>query len=228
MTRYEVKLVGDARDHRRVLSELRLLPAVLRPHHPPRTVQSIYLDTPNGRALADNLAGISNRTKVRVRWYGEATDLVNAHLEQKHRSNALGTKDVVRLGSELRVRGVDRRAFVANLRTRLEPAAAEWLHGLEPAQWIRYRREYFVSRGKELRVTVDRDVTAFDQRVLSTLDCRHGTPIPKLLIVELKAAAEHREAIEEWLQHTGLRPSKCSKFVLASIPGEAPIASRYC
>jgi hypothetical protein len=48
-----------------------------------------------------------------------------------------------------------------------------------------------------------------------------------LLIVEVKASADHRETIESWLQTVGLRPSKCSKFVLATMPGEGPMPSVF-
>ena len=83
--RYEVKLVGREQDLERVRAELRLLPIGLRPLHQPRLVQSIYFDTPEGRAVAENLAGISSRTKLRLRWYGGATRGVKAQFECKHR-----------------------------------------------------------------------------------------------------------------------------------------------
>jgi len=227
VTRYEIKLVGAARDYRRVISELALLPAVLREHHPTRIVQSVYLDTPNGRALQDNLAGISERQKIRFRWYGPETERVRGRLERKRRSNALGDKDVIQIAEPQLVAGQNRCEFTDALRTALPEAAREWLHGLEPAQWIRYRRDYFATPGGELRVTVDRDLVAFDQRYDFVLSCRRPTPLPQLLIVEVKADMSQRDAIEEWLQHVDLRPSKCSKFVVASSPGEAPMASRF-
>ena len=34
--------------------------------HAPRVVQSLYLDTPAGRALQENLAGLSERRKLRL------------------------------------------------------------------------------------------------------------------------------------------------------------------
>jgi len=224
--RYEVKLVGAEMDMPRFETELRLLPSVLRPLHPTRIVQSVYLDTDDGLAMRDNLSGISNRQKLRFRWYGDDSDEVEGQLEWKCRVNSLGSKDVVNL-APMPVAGVTRRAFWRGLHERVPELWQRRLRGREPAQWIRYLRDYYGSGDGDLRITVDRELRAFDQRFDYVLSCRRKTPIPSLMIVEIKASSEHREAIEAWLQGVGLRPSKCSKFVLATQPGEGPEPSLF-
>lgn len=225
--RYEVKLVGSQHDHERVRAELRLLGATLRPLYTPRIVQSIYFDTPEGRAVSENLAGISTRTKLRLRWYGAETSAVSAQFECKHRESGLGSKDTHYLDGLIDIDGARRSTFVRELRRRLPGHMADALNGHEPVQWIRYYREYMSSHDGTLRVTLDRDVTAFDQRPERRITSRKSTPLPKLLIVELKADEAHRESIERCLQGIALPPSKCSKFVMASAPDEAPIPSEY-
>lgn len=226
MTRYEVKLVLAEQDLPRLRAELRLLPSALRPLHPPRVVQSVYLDTHDGLALHDNLAGTSARQKLRCRWYGEGDAEVQAQLEWKRRDNGLGDKDVLTLAAPLRVDGCTRYDFVQELWKQAPPRWRERLRGREPAQWIRYRRDYLASADGLLRVTVDRELTAFDLRFDMVLSCRRPTPLPRLLVVEIKADGRDREAIEAWLQQVDLAPGKCSKFVLASLPGEGPLVSR--
>lgn len=223
--RYEVKLVGSEHDYERVRSELRLLPVGLMPLHQPRIIQSIYFDTPEGRAVQENLAGISSRTKLRLRWYGDHNVGVKAQLECKQRESGLGSKQTHHLEEPIDIEGRRRSTFVSELSRSLPAEVALQLRGQGPAQWIRYHREYMADRGETLRVTMDRKLTTFDQRTERTLQCKRPTPLPKLLIVELKAEAEHREAIEEFLQGVGMAPSKCSKFVMASLPEEAPIPS---
>ena len=66
MMRYEVKLVGGEADYSRLIAELRMLPSLLRCLHPTRVVQSVYLDSDDGLAVRDNLAGISSRQKLRL------------------------------------------------------------------------------------------------------------------------------------------------------------------
>lgn len=225
MTRYEIKLVGRERDHARIMTELQLLPILLQRDHATRLVQSIYFDTWDGQALADNLAGIARRRKVRFRWYGEASAAVVGQLERKCRDGLLGDKDVFSATVPVRVDGASRAQFAAALRAVLPAPAHALLDGQEPVQWIRYRRDYLRTADQSMRVTVDRELAAFDQRFEGVLGCRRPTPLPELLIVEVKAAASERDMIERWLQTVDLRPSKCSKFVLASSPRESPLVS---
>lgn len=224
--RYEVKLVGAEADLPRVNAELRLLSSLLRPLHPTRVVQSVYLDTDDGLAMRDNLSGTSSRQKLRFRWYGEGREHVEGQLEWKCRNNSLGSKDVVRL-EPMQVGGATRRSFAQALHGGVPPVWQQRLRGRVPAQWIRYRRDYYGSADGDLRITVDRELCAFDQRFDYVLSCDRATPLPALLIVEVKASADHRETIESWLQTVGLRPSKCSKFVLATQPGEGPMPSVF-
>ncbi|MFO1077791.1 MAG: VTC domain-containing protein [Planctomycetota bacterium] len=226
MMRYEVKVVVAERDYDRICTELALLGSAMHVLHPPRTVQSVYLDTACGEALRDNLAGIGVRSKVRFRWYGDGSAAVAGALEQKRRDNSFGDKAVFSALGLVRVRGRDRHAFVEELRAQLPADAVPLLDGREPAQWIRYRRDYLATADGALRVTLDRDLAAFDQRFGMWLDDRFPTPLPRLCIVEIKADVELRDDVQRWLQRVELRPSKCSKFVMASVPGEAPIASR--
>lgn len=221
MSRYEIKLVGRLVDLARIRAGLRLLPSVLRELHPERTVQSIYLDTPDGRALTDNLAGIAERTKVRVRWYGEGVSAVDAHLECKRRRGLLGDKPVFDLAGPLPVEGVSRREFCAGLRARAPAAARTWLLAREPVQWIWYRREYLGSADGLLRVTIDRDLGAAELRFGAVVSKLRRTPMPSVVVVEVKASERDTASVQDWLQTVPLRPSRCSKFVMAHHPGSA-------
>jgi hypothetical protein len=209
-----------------VLAELRMASSGLRELYPPRLVQSVYLDTHDGRAVAENLAGISDRMKVRFRWYGEAVKAVRGQLECKRRSNMLGDKLVEKLAAAIDVAGVDRVAFVRALRAQCSPQWRERLGAdLEPAQWIRYRRAYLATADRDLRVTVDRELRAFDLRDAWIISDRNPTPMPRVLIIECKAPVSLRGRIEALLQELPLVVDKCSKFIMASAPAHAPIVS---
>jgi hypothetical protein len=225
--RCEVKLVAADTDRARVLAQLRLLPGLLRPLYPSRTVQNVYLDTHEDLALEENLAGISQRHKLRLRWYGESSELVHGQLEWKRRENGFGDKELFALASAVTFEGATRTAFWRALHDQAPPHWQQRLRGREPAQWIRYRRDYLAGRSSDLRITVDSDLRASDQRFCFTLSRRHATPLPALLIVEIKAPRSAQPAIERWLQHVDLQPGKCSKFVLASRPGGLPLGQRY-
>jgi hypothetical protein len=225
--RCEVKLVVAATDRARVMAQLRLLPTLLKPLHPSRVVQSIYLDTHDELAVQENLAGLSARQKLRFRWYGEAAELVHGQLEWKLRENGFGDKELFALAAATAVEGSTRTAFWRALHAQAPPHWQQRLHGREAAQWIRYRRDYLAGTGDGLRVTVDSELRASDQRFGFTLSDKRSTPLPPLLIVELKAPRGMQPAIERWLQDVDLQPGKCSKFVLACRPGGLPLGQRY-
>ena len=62
--------------------------------HPNRTVNSLYFDDLEHSAVKDNLSGISNRSKYRLRWYGGTTnDVKNVIFEEKIRNGRVGQKN---------------------------------------------------------------------------------------------------------------------------------------
>lgn len=223
--RHELKFVCADEAYPALRMALRLARAGVRLHFPARIVQSLYLDTPQGRALAENLAGLSRREKLRLRWYGEASELVVGTLERKVRENSLGWKESLRLAAPLALRGEERRRFVAELVRRADPVWSARLAGHEPAQWVRYRREYLASADGRVRVTIDRELVLADQRVLARLSDALRSPAPRLLVLELKCAPEHLAQAQEIAARLPLPLGRCSKFVLASEPAGGPIPS---
>ncbi|CAM2009977.1 VTC domain-containing protein [Acanthopleuribacter pedis] len=220
--RHEFKLVSQEFAYAGVMGILRA-EAALAELHPARRVQSVYLDTPNGRALEENLAGISHREKVRFRWYGSETTGVPGRLECKVRHNLYGWKHLVQVEQPLAVEGCNRFQFVRQLEALVEADWRDRLRGLQPAQWIRYEREYLGSIDERLRVTVDRKLVVSDQRLRARLCPRFATPTGRLLIVEIKCSAENYRAAQRLVNRLPMQVGKCSKFVLASSPAEGPM-----
>ena len=224
--RHELKLVSDEEAYPEVRMALRLDRAGIRPLHPPRLVQSVYLDTCAARALEDNLAGLSVRDKLRVRWYGEEQERVEAVLERKCRENSLGWKENLRLGA-LAEAGQERRAFVRALARAADPRWRALLAPLEPAQWVRYRREYYTSADLRVRLTLDRELFFSDQRRLARLSDAERSPSPRVLVLELKCAPGDLARAQEILARLPIPLGRCSKFVLAAVPSSGPIPSLY-
>ncbi|MEX1023758.1 MAG: VTC domain-containing protein [Planctomycetota bacterium] len=223
--RHELKLACDAGAYARVRSALWTDRACLRRLYPERIVQSVYFDTPRGAALAENLAGISHREKWRVRWYGSAATGVGAQLEQKVRENALGWKAVVPVAGALDVTGERRERFTERVRAGLPKGSAAGLDGLVPAQWLSYRREYAISADRKLRVTLDRDIRAWDLRLAPTLTQRFPTPIAHILILEVKCTPDDYDCARRFANRLPLMIGRSSKFVLASAGSHGPVPS---
>ncbi len=224
--RHELKLVCQESAWSALRMALRLDRSGVRELHPERTVQSVYLDTTYRRALEENRAGISAREKVRFRWYGEEGNSVRGSLERKHRENSLGWKETLALPEPVRVHGAQRRAFVREL-ARL--AGGSWrerlLLGLEPAQWISYRREYLTTADGRVRLTLDRQLRFADQTPLVHLTAARATRSPRLLVLEVKCAPEALDEARQIVARLPLPIGRCSKYVLACDPGLAVLTS---
>ncbi len=224
--RFEVKMVCEERAQAQVIADLKAQPAGLRVLYPERWVQSIYFDTHEGAALQENLAGTSQREKLRLRWYGEDQSEVRGRLERKLRRNQLGRKEVLPLQDPFQVGGLDRLRFMRRLMAAIPPSGRVHLApGLEPVQWIRYRRQYFGSFDGRLRVTVDRDLAACDLRDRWRVSWSRPSALPRLLIIECKAASQHEVEVRELLRGLRLQVGRCSKFVLATAASHGPLNS---
>jgi len=125
-----------------------------------RRVNNIYFDSMNLDSLYANLAGVKQRVKCRIRWYGDLFGRVEKPVfEVKKKDGLMGSKDAFPLPP-------------FNLDERLRPtdlvdvlAASDipgWLRArcldLEPTLLNRYRRKYFRSADGDYRVTIDSDL----------------------------------------------------------------------
>lgn len=224
--RVEIKAVVREFELPRFLAELRLSQQVLRPHHPTRTVQSIYLDTHDGRAMRDNLDGIRDREKVRFRWYGPHAGSARGTLERKIRSDRLGWKVSQALPVPIRIVGASRTEFTGSVREQAGHAFAEaFASSIGPALWVAYERDYFVSGNGKVRVTADRNLRSFDLRHAPSITDSRVLPMPRLAVLEFKAAPEDERLIDALLAQVPVLAHRCSKYVMAASPADGPLPS---
>ena len=133
-----------------------------------RNVNNIYFDSFNYKAFNDNLSGLPSRLKVRYRWYGELFSENNTNegsLEFKFRKNVYGYKKVFKI-----------KNLTLNLNSKWSEIKNKILNALTPEYKIlynrnsekilinQYKREYFISKNKKLRITLDKNIKIFDQR----------------------------------------------------------------
>ncbi len=91
--RFERKWVFNKIDKETLLSNLINSKLFFREQFKERTVNSIYFDTLNFKSALDNLNGVSDREKFRVRWYGKNLELLDEPiLENKIKKNFQGYK----------------------------------------------------------------------------------------------------------------------------------------
>jgi hypothetical protein len=155
--RYERKFVTFELDLAEALAVIRFHPAHFREAYHARFVNNIYFDTPCFDHYQDNVRGVANRVKCRIRWYGAPRGpIARPTLELKRKRGLLGSKE----SHALRPFDLDDDLDAAGLFEKSElpePLRCE-LASLRPVLMNRYRRRYFASRDESYRVTVDTEL----------------------------------------------------------------------
>ncbi len=201
MWRYEVKFIVDP-PRRPLLDAWLVETASLRRHHPTRDVHSLYYDTPDMRGGIENLIGLPDRRKTRLRWYSAAPDAA-VTLEVKERQGRLGRKRTARLDSP---------SGEIDPFSRLEPANAD-IELVEdaplfPKLKITYRRDY-LQWDAGIRVTVDRELRYANP---ATPSVRPVTD-PSHAIVEVKFPPELKDRAHDLVAEIPFYPLRHSKYL---------------
>jgi len=94
-SRYERKFLVDQLDAHQVRAMVKLHPSMFYEPYPPRYVNNLYLDTEGMENYLDNVSGVGERRKVRIRWYGDLfRDIEKPMLEFKIKNGLVGTKHI--------------------------------------------------------------------------------------------------------------------------------------
>lgn len=200
--RYEVKYLLTKDQFLQINQLLIEHPASFRKAFPDRLINNIYFDTPDFQMCRDNLAGIAQRRKVRLRWYGDAEKIVKPVIEEKIKNNSLGRKEHHRLSEGISETGINR-----------------WVQDdllfeghLIPVLQNQYRRAYYINFAGNFRLTVDSSIhyqkawdRKFTDRPYAFTDDR--------IILELKFKQADLPLESEITRFIPFRPSKHSKYV---------------
>ncbi|MCP4526382.1 MAG: VTC domain-containing protein, partial [Aestuariibacter sp.] len=90
----------------------------------------------------------------------------------------------------------------------------------QPTLLNRYRREYYVTPDGAIRVTLDFDQVAYDQRLLPRPNLRARLPIDDTVVIEIKTGQEHAERLRQVVARFPVQRSRNSKYaggVLAAL-----------
>ena len=210
--RYELKLVCDPHRLAPARSWIRLHPAGFVVAYPPRRVNSLYLDTPHLSSFDDNLAGVSERQKLRLRWYGEDVRGIEPVLELKQKRDLLGRKKQVRLPCKLDLT-CSWRQIIKIVQTCAGPEWRVLLQAADqPTLFNHYQREYYATSDGALRATLDYACAAYDQRLSLRPNLRVLLPITDRVVIEIKAAPEHAERLQEAVAQFPVPRTRNSKY----------------
>ena len=178
-----------------------------------RFVNTVYFDTEELTVWDENVAGVADRTKYRIRWYGDLFGSIEEPvLELKTKSGLVGTK----LSYNLKRLVLDRDFGHATVLTCLDASnvsglVREKFTHLSPRLLNRYARRYFRSRDGHFRLTIDRDVTVY--RICKYSNSFSTKLASNVIILELKYDCEKDDDAERISNCFPFRLSKNSKYV---------------
>lgn len=202
--RYERKYKIENLSYSLVEQSIRLHPAGFRKIFPDRQVNNIYFDTSDWTTFKENVMGIAERKKFRVRWYGPDLETIEQPIfEIKIKSNQLGDK-------------ISHPVTPFQL-SNLELTLKEIQHlsqakvPLLPTLLNSYHRSYFGTPDGKFRITLDRRLRYFS--LLNNIKFNAYQIEDKEVVMELKYEETLDLATDRITQHFPFRMTKSSKYV---------------
>ena len=184
----------------------------LKKHYDDRIVNNIYYDTYDCQAYSDNLDGISERSKLRYRWYGNSLYPSNGAIELKKRKNACGTKKVKI------IEGINNNETHYSLFSKIKDAVDDtWLPSMNyfstPVVLNQYMRSYYISKCGRFRVTLDRSHIVYDQRMSKYINIQKKANPTQYLVVEIKFHPDLSDCVSSMIGDIPMRISRNSKYI---------------
>ena len=164
--RYERKFLVDQLDAHQVKAMVKMHPSMFYEPYPPRYVNNLYLDSEGMDNYTDNVSGVGDRRKVRIRWYGDLFGAIeNPALEFKIKAGLVGAKHIHPFAPFALDDRFSHRYYQDVLRrTELPGNVKQYLRSLNVVLCNRYYRWYFATRDQRFRVTVDKEMTYYQIR----------------------------------------------------------------
>lgn len=189
-------------------------PAIFREIYPQRYVNNIYFDTVNMSHFLDNIDGVSQRLKVRIRWYGDIFGFIKEPvLELKIKKGLVGSKRKFILKpfyfDKTYNLKMQQELFVnSNLPENIQ----EDIKSLRITLLNHYLRKYFISSDNKIRLTMDFNMEYYKlNQISNSFNIKNIDR--KNTIIELKYSNTDAEIIESITNHLPFRLTKNSKYV---------------
>jgi hypothetical protein len=182
---------------------------------PVSLVNSIYFDDAGLSAYRESIEGNGRRAKVRLRWYGRKDTDSRFHFEVKSRAGIAVGKERLAIGSQIPLSRLSFHDILRELSRALPAKHRELLMSRpEPVLITEYKREYFQARHDSVRITLDYDVTWFDQSGKHRPGKKFGVRDPEMVIVEGKSPVGKEPQLPQLLFPLRPRVTRSSKYVM--------------
>lgn len=182
-----------------------------------RYVNSLYFDDFDYGAIRDNLAGVSNRRKLRLRWYHDSDErIINGlSLESKIREGRLGYKKQFKLYSLApSLFEVESRNIVSYIRDNESCNEALELisDNYSPMLQVKYNRSYFQDCNG-LRATFDDNISFRAVHPYDELSKSKAVSYP-FTVMELKFPSYIKDYVSDLIRSLHHMPKRHSKYLI--------------
>ena len=177
-----------------------------------RRVNSIYFDDVGFSSVRDNLAGIAQRNKLRLRWYGNQ-EKSSPVFEVKTKNGRLGYKTAYPIKSiKNNIMDLNIDKITSNCIKDLAMQNIVFDEHLVPTLQVNYEREYYETHDG-IRITIDQDIQFSDTQLHTTLDENNSFPYP-FKVMEVKFEPDMKEAVAELIRPLHITPKRHSKYLV--------------
>jgi hypothetical protein len=131
----------------------------------PRFVNNIYFDSLDKDNYQNNIDGIGDRHKVRVRWYNKFFGYVKKpKLEIKSKKNHQNYKNTFAINNFYFEKNLKNKKNLKNWINKADIPGniQKLLYSLHISSMNSYYREYFISTDNKIRITLDSEMTFYD------------------------------------------------------------------
>lgn len=212
--RGERKFVLSGMTFHELLSLVHLHPSGFTEQYAPRQVNNVYFDSLEYGNYIDNVHGMSERFKIRLRWYGSLDRAVEPVLQLKIKKGFGGVKLDYPVPEVELSPGVPWPRIRDSIRKSLpkEVSSLFDFHSF-PAVANSYRRNYFISGDRQYRLTLDRDIKNFAQTHGLFPNTTKSEIVTDEMIVEIKYPIELDHLANQVTSWFPFRVSKNSKYI---------------
>ena len=179
-----------------------------------RYVNNIYFDTLDFKNYYDNLNGLADRLKIRLRWYGrDISRIQNPALEIKYKRNLYSAKKIQKIHKHVDLKKLNWSSLFQVLSSQ---ELERTLHrdAYMPVLCNRYLREYYRSKCGRFRLTLDQNLSYLPQSSQTNINLSRRRCIEKHTIVELKAERSYIDKLDRVCSAFPFRITKSSKYVI--------------
>ena len=177
-----------------------------------RMVNSIYFDDVDFSSVQDNLAGIAQRNKLRLRWYGLQENSL-PYFEVKTKNARIGYKTSYPIKSiENNLLELNIEKITSKCTKDLAKQNIVFDKHLVPTLQVNYERGYYETHDS-IRITIDQDIKFSDTQLHTTLNENSSLPYP-FNVMEIKFKPSMKEAVAELIRPLHMTPKRHSKYLV--------------